>query len=227
VIDPWNPLSVLREVVDLHERTTADMLAMLAKRLEDRRLSASIGGQQVEGLVGWIAVRGSGEPHQMRVELRDVDYDGWRLDAVAVAADEVRMRAFPLATVTATGIRVDGRTALAPLIAWLDRRLRDWSLALDHDGKVEARHTKCPGLRLTVEPAVVDHRLHLELCGVRWHRVQFEFPNWLRLRRTVTLPALPLDATVLDARRRGDSVDLRLTIPEVNHSLSPSPPQPG
>jgi hypothetical protein len=118
VIGPWSALSALREVVDLHERTSADVIAMLAT------------------------------------------------------------------------------------------------------GRVEARHVRCPELRLTIEPAVQDHRVHVELCGVRWRRAHLKLPTWLRLRRIVELPALPLGVVVVDARRRGDTVDLRLTVPSVSKSLS-------
>jgi hypothetical protein len=177
VIGPWNALSALREVVDLHERTSADVIAVLATSLEGRRLSLPIDGRRLEGLVHWIGVQGSAEPHQIRMQLREVDYDGWRLDPVAIAADEVRMRSSPAANLTAFGLRIDGRAPLRSLIARLDRQLKDWSLAVGPDGRVEARNVRCPELRLTVEPSVRDHRVDLELRGVRWRRVHLNLPR--------------------------------------------------
>ena len=220
MIGPWNALSALREVVDLHERTSADVIALLAARFEGRRLSLPIDGRRLEGLVHSIGVQGSAEPHQIRIELREVDYDGWHLDPVAIAADEVRMRSSPAANLTAFGLRIDGRAPLQPLMARLNRQLNDWSLAVGADGRVEARNVRYPELRLTVEPAVQDHRVDVELCGVRWRRVHLNLPTWLRLRRIVELPALPLGVVVVDARRRGDAVDLRLTVPSVSKNLS-------
>lgn len=220
MIGPWNALSALREVVDLHERTSADVIAMLATRFEGRRLSLPIDGRRLEGLVHWIGVQGSAEPHQIRIALREVDYDGWHLDPVAIAADEVRMRSSPAANLTAFGLRIDGRAPLQPLMARLNRQLKDWSLAVGADGRVEARNVRSPELRLTIEPAVQDHRVDVELCGVRWRRVHLNLPTWLRLRRIVELPALPLGVVVVDARRRGDAVDLRLTVPSVSKNLS-------
>jgi hypothetical protein len=220
VIGPWNALSALREVVDLHERTSADVMAMLATRLEGQRLSLPVDGRRLEGLVHWIGVQGSAEPHQIRIVLREVDYDGWRLDPVAIAADEVRMGASPAANLTAFGLRIDGRAPLRSLMARLNRQLKDWSLAVGPDGRVEARNVRCPELRLTVEPTVQDHRVDVELCGVRWRRVHLNLPTWLRLRRIVELPPLPLGVVVVDARRRGDAVDLRLTVPSVSKKLS-------
>jgi len=220
VIGPWNALSALREVVDLHERTSADVIAMLATRFEGRRLSLPIDGRRLEGLVHWIGVQGSAEPHQIRMELREVDYDGWHLDPVAIAADEVRMRSSPAAHLTAFGLRLDGRAPLQSLVTRLNRQLKAWSLAVGADGRVEARNARCPELRLTIEPAVRDHRVDVELCGVRWRRVHLKLPTWLRLRRIVELPALPLGVVVVDARRRGDAVDLRLTVPSVSRNLS-------
>jgi hypothetical protein len=49
VIGPWNALSALREVVDLHERTSADVMAMLATRLEGQRLRLPVDGRRLEG----------------------------------------------------------------------------------------------------------------------------------------------------------------------------------
>jgi hypothetical protein len=218
VIGPWNALGALREVVDLHERTSADVIAMLATRFEGRRLRLPIDGRRLEGLVHWIGVQG--EPHQIRMELRDVDYDGWHLDPVAIAADEVRMRSSPAANLTAFGLRIDGRAPLQPLMARLNRQLKDWSLAVGADGRIEARNVRCPELRLTIEPAVRDHRVDVELRGVRWRRVRLNLPTWLRLRRIVALPALPLGVVVVDARRRGDAANLRLTVPSVSKNLS-------
>ena len=220
MIAPWNALSALREVVDVHERTSANVIAMLATRFEGRRLSLPIGGRRLEGLVHRIGVQGSAEPHQIRMELREVDYDGWHLDPVAIAADEVRMRSSPTANLTAFGLRIDGRAPLQPLIARLDRQLKAWSLAVGADGRVEAHHARCPELRLTIEPTVQDHRVDLEVCGVRWRRARLNLPTWLRARRTVELPALPFGAVVVDARRRGDAVDLRLTFASVSKNLS-------
>lgn len=220
MIGPWHALSALREVVDLHERTSADVIAMLATRFEGRRLSLPIDGRRLEGLVHWIGVHGSAEPHQVRIELREVDYDGWRLDPVAIAADEVRMRSSPAANLMAFGLHIDGRAPLQPLVTRLNRQLREWSLAVDADGRVEARNVRSPELRLTIEPTVQDHRVDVELCGVRWRRVHLNLPTWLRPRRIVELPALPLGVVVVDARRRGDAVDLRLTVPSVSKNLS-------
>ena len=220
MIGPWNALSALREVIDLHERASADVIAMLATRFEGRRLSLPIDGRRLEGLVHWIGVQGSAEPHQIRIELREVDYAGWHLDPVAIAADEVRMRSSPAANLTAFGLRIDGRAPLQPLLARLNKQLKDWSLAVGADGRVEARNVRSPELRLTIEPAVQDHRVDVELCGVRWRRVHLNLPTWLRLRRIVKLPALPLGVVVVDARRRGDAVDLRLTVPSVSKNLS-------
>ena len=114
MIGPWNALSALREVVDLHERTSADVIAMLATRFEGRRLSLPIDGRRLEGLVHRIGVHGGAEPHQIRIVLREVDYDGWHLDQVAIAADEVRMGSSPAANLTAFGLRIDGRAPLQP-----------------------------------------------------------------------------------------------------------------
>ena len=130
------------------------------------------------------------------------------------------MRSTPAANLTASGIRIDGRALLQPLMARLSRQLKDWSLGVGADSRVEARNVRCPALRLTIEPTVEDHRVDVELSGVRWRRVRLNLPRWVRLRRIVELPALPLGVMVVDARRCGDAVDLRLTVPSVSKNLS-------
>ena len=130
------------------------------------------------------------------------------------------MRSSPAANLTALGLRIEGRAPLQPLMARLNGQLKEWSLAVGADGRVEARNVRCPELRLTIEPAVADHRVDVELSAVRWRRVRLNLPTWLRPRRIVELPALPLGVVVVDARRHGDAVDLRLTVRSVSRNLS-------
>ena len=192
----------------------------LAASLEGRRLNLTFAGRAFEALVHWVGVRDGDEAHQVRVELRDVAYDGWRIDSLEIVADEVRLEALPDGTLTACGVRVDGCTPLAPVVAWLDQRSADWRLAVGPGGQVEARDGGSPGMRVDIEASVTDGEVHLELCGVGRGGGRLALPGWLRLRRTVPLPALPLGAEVVDARRRGDMVEFRLTIPSVSRSLT-------
>jgi hypothetical protein len=223
VIGPLEPFGAWWELVELQERTTADALAVMAARLQGRRVRLPIGGRRLDSAVRGISVRSSAEPHQVRVELREVDYDGLRLERVAIAVEELRLRPLPMARLIASRIRVDGRTSLGQLVPWLDRHVADWSLAVGSDRRVEARRRRRPAVRLSVEPAIDDHRVRLELCAVRWGRVGFALPRPLRPRRTLRLPALPCDARVVAARRQGDVVDLHLTIATISGSLSPRP----
>jgi len=223
VIDPLDPLQAWWDLVHLQQRASADVLAIVATRLQGRRLTLPIGGRRLDLVVRGISVRAAAGPDQVRIDLDDLDYDGLRLDAVELAAEELRLRPVPTATLIASRMRVAGRTSLAHLVGWLDRHVPDWSLAVGSDRRVEATRLRRPALRLSVEPAIDDHRVRVEVRAVRWRRVRVAVPRALRLRRTLRLPVLPFDALVVTARSDGAVVDLRLTIPTISVSL-PSPP---
>jgi hypothetical protein len=222
VIDPLDPLHAWWDLVHLQQRASADVLAMMAARLQGRRLTLPIGGRRLALVVRGISVRAAAGPDQVRIDLHDLDYDGLRLDAVELAAEELRLRPLPTATLIASRMRVDGRTSLAHLVRWLDRHVPDWSLTVGSDRRVEATRLRRPAIRLSVEPAIDDHRVHLQVRAVRWRRLRLAVPRALRVRRTLQLPVLPFDALVVAARRDGEGVDLRLTIPTISVGL-PAP----
>ncbi len=194
---------------------------MLAARLQGRRLTLPIGGRRLDAVVRGISVRSGAEPHQVRIDLSEADYDGLRLETVAIAADEVRIRPLPTARLTAFRVRVEGRTSLEELVPWLDGFVERWSLVVGSDGHLETTRLGRPAIRLSVEPVVDDHQVRLALRAVRWRRMHLALPATPRLRRTLRLPALPRDARVVAARRNDDVVDIQVTIPRISGSLSP------
>jgi hypothetical protein len=220
VTDPWSALGAWREVVAaLPQRTTAEVLAIVARRFEGRRLELLAAGRPLGLLIHRVEIRGGADSHQARVELHDVRWDGWPLETVRVAAHEVRLSTFPPGRIAASEVRVDGRTSVWAAVACLDGYVRGWQLCVRGDGRVEARHAAHADIALSVEAVARDHRLLVEVCGVSWRSLRLSLPSAMRLRRTVRLPDLLVGATVVCARRDGDAVDVQLAVPEISWSL--------
>lgn len=155
-----------------------------------------------------------------RLRLGDADWDGLRFERLTVVAEAVALTPPPDLTLTVSGVEMEGRTSLAPLVARLDREVPRWQLGVTEDGLIEAA-PQGGGRRFLVEPVVIDGELEVELRAVRWHGVLLRLPSWLRLTRKVPLPALPEGLSVSEARRRGNSVDLRLLVPAASRRLDP------
>jgi hypothetical protein len=224
VTDPQSALGACLEMVAaLPQRTAAEVLAIVARRFEGRRLELLAAGRPLRFLIHGVEIRGGADSHQVRAELRDVRWDGWPFEPVCVAAHKVRLSTFPPGQVAASGVRVDGRTSLWAAVAWLNGYVRGWQLCVHGDGRVEARHAAHADIALSVEVVVRDHRLLVEVRGVGWRSLRLSLPSALRLRRTVRLPALPVGATVVCARRDGDAVDVQLAVPEISWSLGTGP----
>jgi hypothetical protein len=68
---------------------------------------------------GWTAARIA----VSQLDLRSVSWDGLIADELSVVADAVALTPPPKATLTLSGLEMQGRSALAPLVGWLDRRV--------------------------------------------------------------------------------------------------------
>jgi hypothetical protein len=190
----------------VNERVLAEMVAVVARGLEGRVVETEVGGRPLRAVLEKLRLDHPGA----RLALRDVDWGGWPFVTVAARARALRVERRPPPRVTAFDVEVVGTSALAPLVAWLDGLVTGWSLRVGPTGHVEARRGLVSAV---VEPVVADHELRLELRGIRLGRVATRLPRRLRPRRRAALPVFDRGLSVLDARRRGDSVDFRLVLP--------------
>ena len=220
---------MLRQVVSANARVLGATLAAArwwtealaggaATGLEGRRVEVRCGGRPLRGVVESVRLDRREGRGGARLGLGEVEWDGLRFDAVTATAESVIVDPPPRAALTATGVVLEGRTPLGPLVAWLDRRVIGWRLAVVRGGVVEAV-PHGGGVRLELEPAVRNGVLEAEVRGVAWRRVRVRVPAWLRLTRTATLPDLPEGIEVATARRRGTDVELRLTVPAIRRPL--------
>jgi hypothetical protein len=115
---------------------------------------------------------------------------------------------------------MQGRSALEPLVAWLDRRVTACDIRVAKGGFIEA--IPRPGSPAVLLDAVVeDGELELELRAVRWRRLTLRCPRWLRLARTMPIPPSADGMKVADARRLGADVEFRLLLPTFEYSFDP------
>jgi hypothetical protein len=149
------PVGGGRGLVPAKEQLLVELIDGLRGRFEGRQIELVLGGQRLRAVLESIGLRRPGEHYDARVELRDVDRDGWRLETLSIAADSVKIESFPGPEFTASGITVIGSMAIGRLVAWLDERSVQWQLGVDGEGCVEVRR-RGRGLRMTVEPVVDD-----------------------------------------------------------------------
>jgi hypothetical protein len=195
-----------------------ELIDGLRGRFEGRRIELVFGGARLRAVLESIRLRRPGAHYDARVELRDVDADGWRFETLSIAADSVKIEPFPLPKFTASGITVIGSAAIDTLVAWLDERATRWHLGVDGEGRVEVRR-RGRRLRMTVEP-VVDHDVfEVALVALRWGKMRLSPPRWLRLRRRFPVAPLPRGMSIVEARRRGRGVEFHLAVASVSRNI--------
>jgi hypothetical protein len=208
-------------LVEVNARLLAELADGLMRRFEGRRVELQLGGARVEAVLESIRLRRVAERFTGRLELSDVVWDGLAIDALSAVAGTVSLLPDAPARLTIADIELTGSAPVDALVGWLGRRVEGWSLAVDEDGRVEARGRR-PGLTFVVEPVVEEHELHGELRALRCAGVRVAIPSWLRIVRTMPLPALPRGATIADARRRAGTVDFRVRVSALSERFDPA-----
>ena len=193
------------------------LVADVMRVYRGRSVGFDAGGRPGRGRLESIGLARSGG----RLELRNVVWDGWRMDRVEVVADRVAVRGAPDVAVVASDVAVNGTSTLAALIAWVDGKLPALSLSADDGGVVEARRAG-GSTRFIVDADVRDDKLRVELRGVRRGRMRLRAPRWLRLTRTFDVPQLTDGASVREAQLHGGRVEFRLLVPSVVKAIDPA-----
>lgn len=182
------------------------------RRLEGQVLELTVDGRPVTALLEEIRLHG----RRARVVLREVDWDGLPVERLTAVASSVGIDPVPVPRVVLKDVELAGRSPQRDLVAWLDERMPDWQLRVDDEGHVEACRRDGSGrVSVSGEPDVADHRVCLRLRTLRVGRLRVRAPRRAGLSRTVALPALPLDMSIVEARFRPPVVDFRATIPSL------------
>jgi hypothetical protein len=214
------PVQGRRELVTAKEQLLVGLIDGLRGRFEGRQMELVLGDARLRAVLESIRLRRPEAHYDARVELRDVEGDGWRFETLSIAADSVTIESFPSPEFTASGITVIGSAAIGPLVARLDERATEWHLGVDGEGRVEVRRRRRGlSLRMTVEPVVDHDALKVQLVALRWGKMRLSPPRWMRLTRRFPLAPLPLGMSIVEARRRGRGVEFRLAVASVSRNI--------
>jgi hypothetical protein len=190
----------------------------VAAAFQGHRLGGEVSGRRFSADLDSLWLGRRADRCVGRLDLRSVSWDGLVAEELSVVADAAALTPPPTATLTLSGIEIQGRSALEPFVAWLDRRVTTCDLRVAEGGFIEAIPRN--GSPTVVLDAVVeDGKLELELRALRWRRLILRCPRWLRLARTISIPPLPDGVRVARARRRGTDVEFRLSLPTFTYSF--------
>jgi hypothetical protein len=196
------------------ERLLGDMIDGLLARFAGRRLTVTVHGNEVSGVLDALRVSGPSTDQRAHAVLSDVEWRGHRLEEVVVRARQLRISPGLTATLTAHPVEIEGRGQLADALAWLATNDTGWTIDLDGSGALRAVHRDRP-FRVGGTGAVADGKLEVEVTAVGYGDKGVRLPRWVRIVREIELPQLPPGMRLLDAHRIGDQVSFRVLVDDV------------
>lgn len=196
------------------ERLLAELIDGLLARYAGRRLTMSLHGHDVSGVLDALRVSGVANDQRAHAVLSDVEWRGHRLEEVVIRARQLRISPGLTATLTAHPVEIEGRAQLADALAWLATNDTDWAIDLDDAGELRAVHRDRP-FRVAGTGAVTDGKLEVEITAVGYGDKGVRLPRWVRIVREIELPPLPPGMRLIDAHRIGDQVSFRVLVDDV------------
>ena len=196
------------------ERLLAELIDGLLARYAGRRLTMSLHGHDVSGVLDALRVSGPSTEQRAHAVVSDVEWRGHHLEEVVVRARQLRISPGLTATLTAQPVEIEGRAQLTDALAWLATNDTGWTVDLDDDSELRAVHRDRP-FRVGGTGAVVDGKLEVEVTAVGYGDKGVRLPRWVRIVRQIELPHLPTGMRLLDAHRIGDQVSFRVLVDDV------------
>jgi hypothetical protein len=200
------------------ERILVEIVDGLVQRFGDGSIEFSARGRPGKADLDWLRLLTRKGRHEAHLQLRDVEFDGFAFDRLTAVVQSVEVTPGRRPRLTLDDIRISGRSPLVSLLRWIDDRTGDWTMAVDDTGAVTARH-RSHDVTAEVQLSVDDDRVQMELRAVRWRRHRVCLPGWLRLRLTVATLHLGPGVTVVEARRRGRSVDFDVRVTSIDQTF--------
>ena len=190
------------------------MIDGLLARYAGRRLTMSLHGHDVSGVLDALRVSGPSSDQRAHAVLSDVEWRGHHLEEVVVRARQLRISPGLAATLTARPVEIEGRGQLVDALAWLATNDTGWTVDLDDAGELRAVHRDRP-FRVGGTGAVNDGKLEVEVSAVGYGDKGIRLPRWVRIVREIDLPPLPSGMRLVDAHRIGDQVSFRVLVDDV------------
>jgi hypothetical protein len=200
------------------ERILVELVDGVVQRFGDGSIDFSARGRSGRAKLDWLRLLTRNGRHEAHLQLSDVAIDGFAFDRLTAVVHSVEVTPGRQPRLNLDGIQISGRAPLVSLVHWIEDRTGDWTMVVDDAGAVTARH-RSHDLTVEVELLVDDDRLQMELRAVQWRRHRVSLPGWFRLRRTITTLDLGPGVTVIEARRRGRSVDFDLGMKSIQQTF--------
>jgi hypothetical protein len=201
------------------DQLLSQLIEGVATRFGGGRIDVIVQGRRIEASLDALRLQRRDNRRVLRIDLSDGVFDGIAFDDLTLLAYTVRVDVGLEPTLVVGDLELQGRAALGPLVAWVDRYLPAWRLVVDGDAIV-ARHG-ARDVSYLVEPHVRDDEVHFELRAAQWRGRRVRIPSWLRLERTVALQ-MPSGWSLVDAVRREHTVTLVIRAQEVEQRLRAS-----
>ncbi len=200
------------------ERLLVELVDALVQRFGDGSVEFSARGRSGKADLDWLRLLTRKGRHEAHLQLSDVEFDGFAFDRLTAVVQSVEVTAGRQPRLTLEDIQIRGHTPLASLVRWIEGRTGDWIMAVDDAGAVTARH-RSRDVTVEVQLSIDDDRLQMEPRALRWRRHRISLPGWLRLRRTFATLHLAPGVTIVEARRRGRSVEFDLRVTSIHQTL--------
>ena len=214
-LDQWvEATSLWASTPPTPERLLGDMIDGLLARFGGRRLTVTVHGDDVSGVLDALRVSGPSTDQRAHAVLSDVEWRGHHLEEVVVRARQLRITPGLTATLTAHPVEIEGRGQLADALAWLATNDTGWTVDLDQAGALRAVHRDRP-FRVGGTGAIADGKLEVEVSSVGYGDKGMRLPRWVRIVREVELPPLSPGMRLVDAHRIGDQVSFRVVVDDV------------
>jgi hypothetical protein len=203
---------------DARKTILVEVAEGLGRRFRGRRFRVGIADREGQCTLRGLWLEPDADVSAMRVRLDDVLWDGMSCEHVSIDVATVSLTSPPDLAVQFGGIEVVANTAISQLVAWLNSRIGAWELRVEDDQRIIA--TRSGGaVSYEIDAVVIEDQVRLELRGVHRRRLDVRLPGWLRLTRSFPLPPSPGGARLVDARRRGSGVELRIAVPDLRRRI--------
>jgi hypothetical protein len=204
------------------ERLAMGALDVLLSRLQRKLIDRMIGGRRLRAAIETTRLRRHGMRVQAELSLSDVTWGGWPIDRVCATAASVALDASAPGRLVSSAVDVVGVTKLDSILALAGEHLTGHRLYVDREGQINLVRRRS-ALRAVIGAVRVDGgSLAVDFHAVAWRGLRLALPRSLRRTYRFALPPLPLGVAITEARREGEAVDFRLSVPSLTWPAVPA-----
>src|SRR4051812_14685505 len=99
-----------REAAWLNDRLVGEVAGVLARQFEGQMVAVNLGGRPLRARLDSACLERGALRQGARVELSEVDWDGWPIERLQARARSVRLSRMPPPRVIASDVEVTGRS---------------------------------------------------------------------------------------------------------------------